>query len=553
VIKVAVGRYFLDTQLEIPAGVTVIGGFKNGFADEDRIYPGAATSVDDMTVLDGNSLVLTKPADKHRVATVRGVLDGVLVRNGHVRNDNGGGLLIDGGGTVKNCIIRGNVAMQVPVTPGADYDEADEARGGGVYINNGTLINCVVAYNMANQGYGVAGANGEVINNTIVANTYAPIPVQVKAGQYRHYKHWADGTSLPWGKNDQYPVYNDVDNPIPDGGSSSTFTGGDSEFDPGIINVSAFYLAQTEVTTSQYAVFANAIDLVEVSNRQSLGGYLDAVLSTTGSTLADLEDPSGVTLTGATGAVIAARVGDRFGFTGGTGDVLFQVAGSPTGLRKIGTDFIYHKSSGGTGNNSRVSNESMSYVSWYGSLAYSLWIGGTLPTEAQWEFAARRRAVDLEDSDPLNDTDIINKYCNVYLFAGGEVLDNAGWWNGNQGGDQIHEVAKKLGNEIGLYDMTGNVWEWCADGINSTAAGTGDNRVFYPNYQNKVAVPVAATSGGTATDPIWNVAVPPPGSNRVLRGGSWNYAAGYLSLAFRGTDTPALVSGASGFRPVLVP
>jgi formylglycine-generating enzyme required for sulfatase activity len=552
VIKVAVGRYFLDTELTIPAGVTVIGGFKGGFTDGDRIYPGAATSVDDMTVLDGNSLVLTKPVDKHRVATVRGVLDGVLVRNGHVRNGNGGGLLIDGGGTVQNCIIRGNVAMQVPVG-GNDYDENAESYGGGVYIANGKLINSVVAYNMANQGYGVAGANGEVINNTIVANTYAPIPVQVKAGQYRHYRHWRDDTTLPWGKRDQYSVYGGVDNLTPDGGSGNTFTGGDSEFDPGIINVDAFYLAQTEVTTSQYAVFANAVDMAQItSNVYGLGTYVGDVLSDPSKTLADLEDPSGTTLAGATGPVTAAAVGVRFGFPSGYNDntvgILFQGGGSPYGLRKVGADFIYWPSSG-TGNNSRVSNEAMSYVSWYGSLAYSLWIGGTIPTEAQWEFAARRRAVDLEDLDPLNDTDIINKYCNVYLFAGSDVLDNAGWWNDNQGGDGIHEVAKKVANEIGLYDMTGNVWEWCADWINGTAAGTGDNRVFYPNYETKTAAPLAAAAGGTAGNPVWNAA----GSYRVLRGGSWSSAVGGLSLAFRYSTPPASVNSTCGFRPVLVP
>jgi formylglycine-generating enzyme required for sulfatase activity len=556
VIKVAVGRYFLDKELTIKAGVTVIGGFKSGFANTNRIYPGAASTIDDMTVFDGNSLVRTKPAEKHRVATVLGALDGVLVRNGHVRNNNGGGLYIDGG-TVQNCIIKGNVAMYMPVK-GNDYDPANEAYGGGVYIKDGKLINCVVAYNMANQGYGVAGDAGEATNNTITANTYAPVPVQVKAGTYRHYRHWNITNTLPWGDNTLYPVYGGKNNLTPDGGNNN-FKGDDSEFDPGVITLSAFYMAQTEVTTSQYAVFANAVDMAAIGTGYGLGNYISNALGA-GKTLADLDDPSGVVLTGVmdggtnTGSV--ARVGTRFGFPAGYTELqLFQAGVSNFyGLRKVGTDFVYYKNAASTGNNSRVSNEAMSYVTWFGALAYSLWIGGTIPTEAQWEFAARRRAVDLNDQEANNS--ILNKNCNVYLFAGSDVWGDVGWYYiANQSDDGIHEVAKKAGNDIGLYDMTGNVWEWCADGLNvEKKTGAGAEKVFYPNYATGVAAPDAGTSGGTVTDPVWNVPISDQAPNRVFRGGGWTSAVGRLSLASRTGANPKIgVDNDMGFRPVLVP
>jgi formylglycine-generating enzyme required for sulfatase activity len=557
VIQVAAGRYFLDEELTIPAGVTVVGGYAVGFAN--RVYPGAATSIEEMTVLDGNSLFYTKPADKHRVATVLGILDGVLVRNGHVRNENGGGLYINHvDGVVQNCIIKGNVAMQVPTSGG--FDPGDPALGGGVFIEKGKLINSVVAYNMSNQGYGVAGDAGDVINCTVTANTYAPVPVEVKSGTFRHFKHWrtSDGVKLPWGTGTGVNDYGDgpSEHLTPDMGTSSNGIGQTSEFDPGEITVSDFYLAQTEVTTSQYAVFANAIDLTFESSSRNVSftaGYLSNASSGSISNISGLVDPSLVGLSGTSGSggtpaavSVGATVGVRYGFS--ADGILFNVNNSPYGLRKVGSDYVYHKSATSGQFNLHVSNESMGYVSWYGSLAFSLWIGGTLPTEAQWEFAARRRAVDSGSPDPL----ILDENCNVNQFAGSDILNDVGWYSGNNTpADNVHEVGTKASNEIGLYDMSGNQWEWCADWINN--AGISDvNRVYYPNYNigKSTTVEGELTSNNESTDPVWN---PTNGSNRVNRGGSWYDAAGYLSLAYRNSNTPAGVNSTLGFRPALVP
>lgn len=97
-----------------------------------------------------------------------------------------------------------------------------------------------------------------------------------------------------------------------------------------------------------------------------------------------------------------------------------------------------------------------------------------LPSEAEWEYAARGGQKTMG-----------------YKFAGNNLIDDVAWYDGNSGGG-THEVAKNYPNELGLYDMSGNVWEWCED--------------WYGSY-----------SSSAQTDPYG----PSSGSFRVVRGGSW--------------------------------
>ena len=112
----------------------------------------------------------------------------------------------------------------------------------------------------------------------------------------------------------------------------------------------------------------------------------------------------------------------------------------------------------------------------------------SLPTEAQWEYAARG-----------------GMKSKGYKFSGSNNLGVVAWYDGNSG-SETHPVAQKQSNELGLYDMTGNVWEWCQDWFDS-------------NYY--------------ANSPQNNPQGPSSGDYRVLRGGSWGNVPGDCHVSFR--------------------
>ncbi|WP_461786421.1 formylglycine-generating enzyme family protein [Prosthecobacter sp.] len=122
-----------------------------------------------------------------------------------------------------------------------------------------------------------------------------------------------------------------------------------------------------------------------------------------------------------------------------------------------------------------------------------------LPTEAEWEYAARAGTTGVRYGE----------------------LDAIGWWSGNSG-NQLHPVKQKAANAWGLYDMMGNVWEWCGD--------------WYEGYPT-----------GSVTDPM----APNSGSDRVGRGGSWRSVAGGARSACRSRDDPGSRYFNLGFRPAL--
>lgn len=126
-----------------------------------------------------------------------------------------------------------------------------------------------------------------------------------------------------------------------------------------------------------------------------------------------------------------------------------------------------------------------------------------LPTEAEWEYAARGGAKS-----------------KGFLYAGGMELDKVAWYEGNSSG-KTHPVGSKAPNELGLYDMSGNAWEWCSDryGEYSSAAQTN---------------PVGAESGGL----------------RVLRGGGWNFKGLCCRASYRFLYAPNCRINLIGFRLV---
>ena len=114
-----------------------------------------------------------------------------------------------------------------------------------------------------------------------------------------------------------------------------------------------------------------------------------------------------------------------------------------------------------------------------------------MPTEAEWEYAARGG----------------NK-SRGYKYSGSNILDDVGWYDSNSS-SSTHDVGQLDPNELGLYDMSGNVWEWCAD--------------WYGSYESNSQ----SNPGG-----------PSSGSYRVNRGGSWIVGARYCRVSYRSFNAP---------------
>ena len=125
-----------------------------------------------------------------------------------------------------------------------------------------------------------------------------------------------------------------------------------------------------------------------------------------------------------------------------------------------------------------------------------------LPTEAEWEFAARGG----------------NKSQGC-KYSGNHAIDKVAWYTNNSG-SKTHPVKTKTANELGVYDMSGNVWEWCQD--------------WYGRFS-----------------PQTNPKGPSSGSYRVFRGGSWNYFAKYCRVSIRSNSTPDYRYYNLGFRLAL--
>jgi len=159
-------------------------------------------------------------------------------------------------------------------------------------------------------------------------------------------------------------------------------------------------------------------------------------------------------------------------------------------------------------------NHPVIHVSWNDATEYCRWLSRKtsksyrLPTDAEWEYAARG-----------------GNQSRGYMYSGSNTLGDVAWFFDNSD-SKTHPVGKKQSNELGIYDMSGNVWEWCSDWYGSD---------YY------------------SSSPSNNPKGPVEGSYRVLRGGSWYTDPQYCRTANRSYGTPDYRNSNLGFRLFLVP
>ncbi len=127
-----------------------------------------------------------------------------------------------------------------------------------------------------------------------------------------------------------------------------------------------------------------------------------------------------------------------------------------------------------------------------------------LPTEAEWEYAARGGSKSRH-----------------YKYSGSNDVGSVAWYDSNSG-DKTHPVKTKQPNELGLYDMSGNVYEWCSD--------------WYGSYSSSAQT----NPKGAAT-----------GSYRVCRGGGWGRSARFCRVSSRNYDAPGGRDSYLGLRLAL--
>mgnify|MGYP001785450338 CR=1 FL=1 len=231
-----------------------------------------------------------------------------------------------------------------------------------------------------------------------------------------------------------------------------------------VILTKDYYIGTYEVTNSQYAQFLNAMDIPDVSGEMSS---------------------------------ISAEV-EGYGVQN-----LFQ--------KSPNWNVYYDSTQGKWVPVLDKGNYPISYVTWYGAKAYADWIGGELPTEAQWEYACRAGTTTAWSFG--DDYSVITDYA---------------WCDENSKNNGPSEVGQLKPNPWGLYDMHGNLYEWCSDWFD-----------YYYGIEN-------LTTDTVVEDPVG----PDSSMYKVMKGGSWFNYWHYLRSGYRNVYFPDACSDWNGFRVV---
>ena len=177
------------------------------------------------------------------------------------------------------------------------------------------------------------------------------------------------------------------------------------------------------------------------------------------------------------------------------------------------------------------------YMDWREAVTYCAWLTkvnagklphgfslACLPTEAEWEYACRA-GTDTE----------------YYTGDGEAALAEAGWFEEEEGSGGTHPVRGKKPNLFQLYDMHGNVWEWCHDVWDEGAYRGGSEGSTDPWCEQRLSDWIGGLETMVTSD-----------QHRVMRGGSWGYTAGYCRSASRFGNWPGDRGSYRGFRVCLV-